>query len=237
VAVAAPGRGLRDGSPSAATGLVVRSIPLALALIASAFTAPPARGDDVPATGSSAIVNSLSTSSTTTGSVPISDTTAGGQSAPVVPQDNNATNTQTTTTTAGAGGTATGGNAGPAQGGRGSQSGSHAGNAYANGGSAQSHSSIKNVQSNRTSGQNASRPATGGAFNNAPAARDKFVIERAKSPRSGGAAAPDRTPLPGALRLGPGIRAGDSIGRRPHRWAAACPDTVGRCPRTRSSTS
>ena len=63
--------------------------------------------------------------------------------APTAPQGNTATNTQTATATGGAGGSAAGGDAGPSQGS------SQGGDAYANGGRAESHNSVGSKQSNR----------------------------------------------------------------------------------------
>jgi hypothetical protein len=100
-------------------------------------------------------------------------------------QSNTATNTQTTSTTGGNGGTATGGNAGPSQGG------SRGGNAYANGGKAESHSSLQNEQSNLVSGHRGSSSG-GGAVDNNPGSRDKFVLENTKPGKSRRAAARTR---------------------------------------------
>jgi hypothetical protein len=72
-------------------------------------------------------------------------------------QSNTAANTQTATSTGGAGGTATGGNAGPVQVvGNGSQGGSYGGDADANGGDAESRNSLENEQSNQISGRDSS---------------------------------------------------------------------------------
>jgi hypothetical protein len=82
-------------------------------------------------------------------------------------QENTATNTQTTTTTGGDGGTATGGNAGPSQVvGNGSRGGSFGGRAYANGGDAESDSSLENEQSNQISGRDSSGSGYSGDGNN-----------------------------------------------------------------------
>jgi hypothetical protein len=82
-------------------------------------------------------------------------------------QDNTATNTQTTSTTGGNGGTATGGNAGPTQVvGNGSQAGSFGGSAYANGGYAESHSSLDSDQSNQISGRDSSLGSDAGVGDN-----------------------------------------------------------------------
>ena len=131
------------------------------------MNAAPAWADDPGAIGSSpTTVDSLSGSSgntVTSGQMSV-DTTmpaAGGQSTSTTSQNNTATNTQTTTTTGGNGGTATGGNAGPAQGvGPGSQGASRGGTAHANGGRAESHTTLQNVQSNQTSGQGGSGPGS-----------------------------------------------------------------------------
>jgi hypothetical protein len=72
-------------------------------------------------------------------------------------QENTATNTQTATATGGAGGSATGGNAGPVQiVGNGSRGDSYGGDAYANGGDAESQNSLENEQSNQISGRDSS---------------------------------------------------------------------------------
>jgi hypothetical protein len=72
-------------------------------------------------------------------------------------QDNTATNTQTTTTNGGNGGTATGGNGGPVQVvGDNKEAYSYGGDAYANGGDAESWTSLKNEQSNQISGRDSS---------------------------------------------------------------------------------
>ena len=69
-------------------------------------------------------------------------------------QSNTANNTQTTTTTGGNGGSATGGNGGPVQVvGNGSEGSSYGGDAYANGGDAESWTSLLNEQSNQISGR------------------------------------------------------------------------------------
>lgn len=72
-------------------------------------------------------------------------------------QSNTATNTQTTTTTGGNGGSATGGNGGPVQVvGDHSSAASYGGDAYANGGNAESWTSLDNQQSNQISGRDSS---------------------------------------------------------------------------------
>jgi hypothetical protein len=106
--------------------------------IAAALMAFPA--DGVAADNNSAVCNQLATGNT--------------YAANQCRQENTATNTQTTTTTGGNGGTATGGNAGPSQVvGDGSQGGSFGGDAKANGGDAESQSSLENEQSNQISGR------------------------------------------------------------------------------------
>ena len=68
-----------------------------------------------------------------------------------------ATNTQTATATGGAGGAATGGNAGPYEVTRDDYEGaSYGGDAYANGGDAEASNSLENEQSNQISGRDSS---------------------------------------------------------------------------------
>src|SRR5919109_4928158 len=82
-------------------------------------------------------------------------------------QNNTAANTQTTSTTGGNGGTATGGNGGPVQVvGNHSKAGSYGGDAYANGGDAESDSSLDSEQSNQISGRDSSREGYVGAGEN-----------------------------------------------------------------------
>src|SRR4051812_41632362 len=96
-------------------------------------------------------------------------------------QSNTATNTQTTTTTGGNGGSATGGNAGPTQVvGDGSQASSQGGDAYANGGYAESDSSLENEQSNQISGRDSSGSDPEGVGNNNAAVCNQLATGNAQ---------------------------------------------------------
>jgi hypothetical protein len=167
--------------------------------LAAAVGAAPAWGDDTGGTAPSPTIgNSLSASyGNNAGSGMITpppnpvDTTATADSGstPTAPQNNTTTNTQTTTTTGGDGGTATGGNAGPSQVvGHGSQGGSRGGNAYANGGKAESHSSLEIKQSNQISGRDSSGSGYSGGGRNTSRGQDSFVLDATKPRGSAGAA-------------------------------------------------
>jgi hypothetical protein len=125
-----------------------------------------------------------------------------GQTTPTA-QDNTAASNQTTSTTGGNGGSATGGNAGPSQAGDGS--GSHGGNAFANGGNAESHSNLENEQSNQISGRHGSGPDYGGSgdrWGGGRGGHDSFVLETTK-PRhpARAAAARNHTRFPPPVRF------------------------------------
>jgi hypothetical protein len=158
-------------------------IATAVALLVAALAGAPARADDTVL------------SATTASSPPTSygDTTAlagNSQPTPTAPQSNTATNTQTATATGGAGGSATGGNAGPSQvTGDGSQGGSYGGDAYANGGRAESHNSLENKQSNQISGRDSSGSRFSGGGRYDSGGQDTFVLESTKGRGSDRAAA------------------------------------------------
>ncbi len=129
-------------------------------------------------------------SATTAGSPPTSYGDAAAppdsQPAPTAPQSNTATSTQTATATGGAGGSATGGNAGPSQVAGG---GSDGGDAYANGGRAESHNSLENNQSSQSSGRDGSGSRLSGNGTFESGGQDTFVRERTKERGSDRAAA------------------------------------------------
>ena len=129
-------------------------------------------------------------SATTAGSPPTSygdaATPPDSQSAPTAPQSNTATSTQSATATGGAGGSATGGNAGPSQAGGDSSQG---GDAYANGGRAETHSSLENRQSDQISVRDGSGARLSGKGRFESDGQDTFVVERAKGRGADGAAA------------------------------------------------
>jgi hypothetical protein len=179
VSVSVSGIGLGNGSPNAARRWTVRAIAAAVALLVAALAAAPARADDTVGTVPS---------STAVGSPPTSygDTTAqpdSSQPTPTATQTNTATNSQTATATGGAGGSATGGNAGP------SQVASDGGDAYANGGSAESHNSLENKQSSQISGRDSSGSRFSGNRRYESDGQDTFVIESTKGRGSDRAAA------------------------------------------------
>lgn len=210
------GHGLRDGSPNAPIGLV-RGIAIAATLIVALLPAAPAWADDPSAlVPPPTAVDSLSGSSgdsfaTQQSSV---DTTGSASNAS---QNNTATNTQTTTTTGGNGGTATGGKAGPAQGvGDGSQSSSRGGTAYANGGRAESHTTLINEQSSQTSEHAGSGPGHRSDVKSNPGRRDSFVTKAAKPHGTAGAGTADRvTALEAMERLAHEAAKAGSLGGRP----------------------
>jgi hypothetical protein len=181
VPASASGVGLGKVSPNAAKRWIVRTIAVA-ALLVAALAAAPARADDTVG---------MVPSATTVGSSPASygDTTAPSdisESTSTAPQTNTATNTQTATATGGAGGSATGGNAGPSQvADDGSQGGSYGGDAYANGGRAESHNSLGNKQSNQISG----RDSSSGNGRYVSDGQDTFALESTKGRGSDRAAA------------------------------------------------
>src|SRR5436190_312458 len=124
-------------------GALAWGIAAALAFPAGAAAARVGTVELPPADNNAAVCNQLATGNT------------GG--AFQCGQNNTASNTQTTTTTGGNGGTATGGNGGPVQVvGNHSKAGSYGGDAYANGGDAESHCSLDNDQSNQISGRDSS---------------------------------------------------------------------------------
>jgi hypothetical protein len=161
VPAAVSGIGRGASSPNARRW-IVRAIALAATLLVSALASAPARADDSVGTVPPPPVGSLPTS--------YGDATAppqNSQSAPNTSQSNTATNTQSATATGGAGGSATGGNAGPSRfADDGSRGGSFGGDAYANGGRAESHNSLENQQSNQISGRDSSgsRSSGGGKY-------------------------------------------------------------------------
>lgn len=139
----------------------------AATLLVAGLAAAPARAQDAVVVPSAGTADSPPVAS--------GDTTA----SPAPSQGNITTNTQTATATGGAGGSATGGDAGPSQGAGG---GSHGGDAYANGGSAESHNSAANGQSNQASGPGSR--GTGQKWGG----DDVYVVEATKPRRSRGAA-------------------------------------------------
>ncbi len=157
-------------------------------------------------------------SATTVSSPPTSygDTTAppdNSQPTPTAPQGNTATNTQTATATGGAGGNATGGNAGP------SQEGSQGGDAYANGGRAESHNSLGNNQSS-----SGSRSSGNGRFESD--GQDTYAVESTKARGSDRAAArTKRARSRGHFESGTAGRVirRESIGRGGHETGKAPP--------------
>jgi hypothetical protein len=220
VSTSVSGIGFGKGSSSAAKRRFARAIAVVAALLIAALAAAPARAYDAVGTVPSQTTVDLSSAgygdnggggAITAQPNPV-DATApadNGQTTPTAQQNNTATNTQTTSTTGGNGGTATGGNAGPSQViGDGSYSGSHGGNAYANGGNAKSHSSLENEQSNRVSGRDSSGSGYSGGGRNSRGGKDSFVLEPTKSQESGGAAArTSHARLPGLFGLGAASRA------------------------------
>jgi hypothetical protein len=156
-------------------------------LLVAALAAAPARANDTVGTV-------LSATTVTPTLTSYGDPTAqpdNSQPPPAAPQSNTATNTQTATTTGGAGGSATGGNAGPSQvSGYGSQGGSHGGDAYANGGRAESHSSLENKQSNQTAGRDTSGSRLSGSGTYGSHGQDTSVLERTERRGSDRAVAP-----------------------------------------------
>ena len=145
-------------------GALAWGIAAAMAFPAGAAASNSAGTLSLPAgNNNSAVCNQLATG----------DTNAANQCR----QENTATNTQTTTTTGGNGGSATGGNAGPVQVvGDGSEAGSFGGSAYANGGDAESESSLENEQSNQISGRDSRRSQA-----HKKSKKTKKWIRRAKS--------------------------------------------------------
>ena len=158
------------GLPDAARRWIVRAIAAVLAVLVASLAAAPARADSTVVTVPLA---------TTAGSPPTSsgDATAppDSQSTPTAPQSTTTTNTQSATATGGAGGSATGGNAGPSQAG----GDSHRGDAFANGGRAESQNSIESKQSNPDD----SGSHSGGNGRFASDGQDTFVV---KTPKGGG---------------------------------------------------
>ena len=129
--------------------------------------------------------------------------TSYGDTAPATstaPQGNTATSTQTATATGGAGGSATGGNAGPSQGT------SQGGDAYANGGRAESHNSVGTEQSS-----SGSRPTGNGRFESD--GRDTYVVESTKPRGSERAAA--RTKHARSRQVSESRTTGRGVGREP----------------------
>jgi hypothetical protein len=221
--------GLRDGSPNAPRRLV-RGIAIAATLIVALLPPASASADDPgaivpPSTtvnslpGSSAAVTSGQTSVDTTAVTTNDQTTSSGS------QNNTATNKQTTTTTGGNGGTAAGGKAGPAEGvGSGSQSSSRGGTASANGGRAESHTSLVNEQSSHTSGQAGSGAEQGVTRHGNPGGRDRFAVEKRGS--TGGAGIPTsiaRYPALFGQAVGDTVTALEAMERLAHEAAMASP--------------
>jgi hypothetical protein len=179
VSAAASGIGLGKQSPHAAWRWSLRAIAAAAVLLVAALAAGPAAADDT------AIAPPLSAGS----AAPPDD----GQATATAPQSNSTTSTQTATATGGAGGTATGGSAGPSQGAGGTSQG---GNAYANGGQAGSHNSVENKQSNQNSS------GSGGGTRYGSGDGDTFVVETPKKQGSDRAAA-RKSHARSSKRLGP----------------------------------
>jgi hypothetical protein len=192
------------GSPDAARRRIVRALAVAAPLLVSALASAPALANNTVGTVLSAAAVGSPPASGGGGAVTPPPSPAGttsppdnAQPAPTAQQGNAATNTQTTTATGGGGGKATGGNAGSSHGA------SHGGIAYANGGNAESYSSLDNRQSNQTSGRHSSGPGYSGQVG-----QDVFVLKAAKRRGSGGAAAPrNHAKSPGAVALGAANRA------------------------------
>jgi hypothetical protein len=121
-------------------GALAWGIAAAMAFPAGAAASNAAGMLTLPTGNNSAVCNQLATGNT--------------NGANQCRQENTATNTQTATAPGGAGGTATGGNAGPVQVvGNSSQGASYGGDAYANGGDAEVYNNLENEQSNVLSGR------------------------------------------------------------------------------------
>jgi hypothetical protein len=168
--------------PNAARSWIVRVIAVGAALLVSALASVPARADDTVGTVLSA--TTVGPPPTNYGDTPPPPNSS--QPTSTASQSNTATSTQTATATGGAGGKATGGNAGSSPvAGDGSQGGSHGGDAYANGGSAESHNSLKNTQSNQISGPESSGSRFSGGSGYYSDGQDSFVPEGTKDRGSG----------------------------------------------------
>ena len=166
--------------PNAARSWIVRVIAVGAALLVSALASVPARADDTVGT----VLSATTVGPPPTGYGDTPPPPSNSQPTPTAPQSNTATSTQTATATGGAGGKATGGNAGSSPvAGDGSQGGSHGGDAYANGGSAESHNSLENTQSNQISGRESSGSRFSGGGGYYSDGQDSFVPERTKGRR------------------------------------------------------
>src|SRR3954469_26005123 len=180
-----PAPELRKGSLNSAARGLFRASVVAVSMLVAAPAAAPAQATDTGVGLSPTTVDTLSAGygnnagggATTPPPNPVDNS----QSAPTA-QDNTATNSQATRTTAGKGGSAAGGTAGPSRA-AGDGSGSHGGNAYANGGNAESHSNFENEQSNQIGGGHSSGPGNGGGgdrWGGGRGGHDGFVLETTK---------------------------------------------------------